>query len=113
MNLPTYPPNGTQVHILAQGGLAVAVSAGAAYIAGPAGNSSHSQTVPAAGVMQLICSGTTWYQIAWLPSASSPYTVTSGFTLDRSYNPQATSLGEVAAVLGTLIGDLQGTGILH
>ena len=77
VNLPTYPPNGTQVHILAQGGLAVAVSAGAAYIAGPAGNSSHSQTVPAAGVMQLICSGTTWYQIAWLPSVAPFFTTFS------------------------------------
>jgi Concanavalin A-like lectin/glucanases superfamily/Carbohydrate binding domain len=41
------------------------------------------------------------------PRVSQVYSVTAGYTKDRTFNPAATSLGEVAAVLGSLIDDLK------
>jgi microcystin-dependent protein len=41
------------------------------------------------------------------------YTMTAGYTADRAMNPQATTLGEVATVLATLIDDLVTAGLVH
>jgi hypothetical protein len=43
----------------------------------------------------------------------NPYTVASGYTADRAFNPEATSITEVARVLGTLIDDLRTAGLLQ
>ena len=40
------------------------------------------------------------------------YAMTAGYTKDRAMNPAATSIGEVAAVLATLIDDLKTAGII-
>lgn len=41
------------------------------------------------------------------------FAITPGYTADRAMNPQATSLGEVATVLATLIDDLKKAGVIH
>ena len=41
------------------------------------------------------------------------YTVTVGYTKDRTINPASTTLNEVAAVLATLIDDLKAAGIIN
>jgi hypothetical protein len=40
------------------------------------------------------------------------YAVTSGYTADRAFNPEATSLTEVARVLGSLIDDMKLSGLV-
>jgi microcystin-dependent protein len=41
------------------------------------------------------------------------YAVTSGYTVDRAFNPEATSLTEVARVLGRLIDDMKAAGLIQ
>lgn len=41
-----------------------------------------------------------------------PYAVTPGYTPDRSFSPALTSLGEIAAVLATLIDDMKSSGLI-
>ena len=45
--------------------------------------------------------------------AVGTYSVTAGYTADRAFDPQITSINEVAAVLGTLIDDLRAAGVLQ
>ena len=40
------------------------------------------------------------------------YAVTAGYTVDRAFNPEATSLTEVARVLGSLISDMKTSGLM-
>jgi collagen type I alpha len=40
------------------------------------------------------------------------YAVTAGYTVDRAFNPEATSLTEVARLLGTLISDMKASGLI-
>jgi hypothetical protein len=40
------------------------------------------------------------------------YAVTAGYTADRAFNPEATSLTEVARVLGTLIDGMKASGLI-
>jgi hypothetical protein len=40
------------------------------------------------------------------------YTATAGYTSDRAFNPEASSVTEVARVLATLIDDLKTAGLL-
>ena len=49
--------------------------------------------------------------VVGLGAPTAPYTPTN-VTPDRSYDATATSLGEIANVLGTLIADLQSKGIV-
>jgi hypothetical protein len=42
---------------------------------------------------------------------SQSYAVTSGYTADRAFNPEATSLTEVARVLGSLLDDMKAAGL--
>ena len=44
-------------------------------------------------------------------NSAANYTITN-VTTDRSYNADATTLDEIADVLGTLIADLTGKGVL-
>ena len=56
--------------------------------------------------------GTNWAIHGSTPVAqSAAYTVTSGI-VDRSYNANATTIDEMADVLGTLISDLQAKGVI-
>ena len=60
--------------------------------------------------------GTAWVSLS--PSGggggqvSQTYTVTAGYTVDRAFNPEATSLTEVARLLGTLIDDMKAAGLI-
>ena len=40
------------------------------------------------------------------------YTVTAGYTKDRTFNPTVTTMNEIAGVLGTLIDDLKTANII-
>jgi hypothetical protein len=44
-----------------------------------------------------------------IPSA---YAVTAGYTADRTFNPEASSLTEIARTLGTLIDDMKSSGLI-
>jgi hypothetical protein len=41
------------------------------------------------------------------------YAVTSGYVKDRSFNPQVSTVNELAAVLATLIDDMRSAGLLQ
>lgn len=41
------------------------------------------------------------------------YAVTTGYTKDRAFNPLATTVGEVAAILATLIDDMKAAGLIQ
>jgi len=56
--------------------------------------------------------GTEWIDARGGRQIPFIYSITAGYTQDRILNPQATSLGEVAAVLGTLIDDLKAAGLI-
>ena len=43
---------------------------------------------------------------------SLPYAVTAGYAKDRAFNPTATTINEIAGVLGTLIDDLKAAGLI-
>jgi hypothetical protein len=61
-------------------------------------------------------SGTVWVDAtgsggggAQIPTT---YSVTAGYTKDRAFNTTATTLNEVATVLGTLIDDMKAAGMI-
>jgi hypothetical protein len=62
--------------------------------------------------------GALWIDTDEVPPAWSSYfvnqtySVTSGYTKDRAFNPNASTLTEIATVLATLIDDLRAAGIL-
>jgi hypothetical protein len=43
---------------------------------------------------------------------ATPYTITPGFTVDRTFNPAATTPQETANVLGSLIADMKAAGLI-
>ena len=49
---------------------------------------------------------------AWTTASPQVYAISPGYTADRAFNPEVTSLTEVARTLGTLIDDLRAAGIL-
>ena len=56
--------------------------------------------------------GSGWVQRTFTTQIPSFYSVTAGYTKDRTFNPQATTLNEVAATLGTLIDDMKAAGLI-
>jgi hypothetical protein len=61
------------------------------------------------------------FDAEWVPAPDPPpppriaeaYAMTAGYTKDRAFNPQATSLDEVAAVLATFLDDAIAAGLIR
>lgn len=51
--------------------------------------------------------------VAYILQVGQVYLITGGYTADRAFNPEATTLTEVARVLGSLIDDMKAAGLIR
>lgn len=70
-------------------------------------------TTAADSAISLICDGTNWYETARsTPGVTQGAYTPSNVTTTRTYNATATTINELANVIGSLVADLQAQGVL-
>jgi hypothetical protein len=87
---------------------------GSAWVATQIGAEVYSQPdMPATTTVGALWIDTDEAPPAWSAAVYQIYSMQTGYTADRTLNPQASSPNEIATVLATLIDDLKAAGIIR